>query len=390
MTLIRYSFFLLAFLWMAYGHANTTILEESEDRVVVRSVGEYQMGEGDSKVDARKVALAQAKRLATEKAGTYLESRLKVDGGQVSSRDVTAVAAGYLQSVVLEEDVSLEANDRMVYRITIRAEVDKTALREKVKDLREDPKKDARIKKLQKRNGQLEKRLRDLTERIQEVKDARAEALFQQREKVLTQISENRAQVKKTLEGKTMLDLAQQGERRWKRIKNKLKTHFWPKLKEQAHFELGKLSADRNGDGSSNVSIRVTAGVNSGEALAWLRKHMTLASHVDAGHERESVLTGFSKFDNEGADKKRPYSKKLFNEIVGSTFGVEVHLGDLAKRVDLLAGDCGFMGDDNCLVGRMTREVTFSNVPNTKLQELSEVKARIIAKDRHGDPIHLP
>lgn len=375
---------LLILFWATAGHTDTQILEENDQRVVTRTSVEYQMGEGDSVVDARKVALAKAKRLATEKAGTYLESRLEIEGSEVSSREVTAIAAGYLQAEVKKEDLSTGDDLQRVYHLTLQAEVDKRALREKVQDLREDPQKDARIEKLQTRNDELEQRLNTLTQRIQDVKDARAEELFKQREQVLTQITQNRDQVKKTMEGGTLLDLVNQGERKWKKIKRQMRSLLWPMLREHSDFELGRMSASRNDDGTSDVSVIVKAGIEnekSNEALQWLSEYLDF--YIPWGNNSLDQLNVL-EYNNEGARQKTAHTKRIFDRIHDSRFGVQVKLGDRRQFVSLIEKGSGIDRGEMYFILNKKVKVQFEGVSDQELRNLNGVEAKWFAEDPSG------
>ena len=58
------------------------------------ATGEYRMGDNDTRTDAKRLALLDAKRLALEQAGTYLESVTEVKNLQVSRDELRAYTAG--------------------------------------------------------------------------------------------------------------------------------------------------------------------------------------------------------------------------------------------------------------------------------------------------------
>lgn len=63
----------------------------------ITATGEYRMGDNDTRTDAKRLALLDAKRLALEKAGTYLESVTEIKNLQVSHDELRAYTAGIVE-----------------------------------------------------------------------------------------------------------------------------------------------------------------------------------------------------------------------------------------------------------------------------------------------------
>jgi hypothetical protein len=63
----------------------------------ITATGEYRMGDNDTRTDAKRLALMDAKRLALEQAGTYLESVTEVKNLQVSRDEIRTYAAGIVE-----------------------------------------------------------------------------------------------------------------------------------------------------------------------------------------------------------------------------------------------------------------------------------------------------
>lgn len=63
-------------------------------------IGEYRMGDNDTRADAKRLALLDAKRLALEQAGTYLESLTEAKNLQVSGDELRAYTAGIVEVMV--------------------------------------------------------------------------------------------------------------------------------------------------------------------------------------------------------------------------------------------------------------------------------------------------
>ena len=102
----------------------------------VETIGEYVMGDRDTKADARKIALEHAKLLAVEKIGTYLESETVVKDNQVTKDEIRTFASAIVKTVVLSEDLKLLENKTTIFIINIMANVDISLLEKKIKEIK--------------------------------------------------------------------------------------------------------------------------------------------------------------------------------------------------------------------------------------------------------------
>lgn len=106
---------------------------------VVTVEGKYAMGDLDTKKDARTLAIMEAKRIALEKAGTYIESSTEVKNFSLTKDQINTLAAGIMSVDVLKEEWKM-AGENMVALVLIRATIDTTHLRERIHDLHDEKK----------------------------------------------------------------------------------------------------------------------------------------------------------------------------------------------------------------------------------------------------------
>jgi tetratricopeptide (TPR) repeat protein len=88
------SFFAFLLLLGVNSHAEVEIIEADST---------YIMGDNDSKVDARRIALQEAKRKALELAGTYIENLTQVQNYQLTNDEIKSYTAGILETEVVSE-----------------------------------------------------------------------------------------------------------------------------------------------------------------------------------------------------------------------------------------------------------------------------------------------
>ena len=101
----------------------------------VITTGKYVMGDLDTKTKAKKFALLDAKKLAMEKAGTYLRSFSEVDGLHLTRDEVLSLAAGTMSVEILEETWEMQGQNPVI-TITIKAKIDTSDLEKEIEDLR--------------------------------------------------------------------------------------------------------------------------------------------------------------------------------------------------------------------------------------------------------------
>ena len=92
------------------------------------------MGDNDTRTDAKRLALLDAKRLALEQAGTYLESITEVKNLQVTHDELRAYTAGIIEVIEQATKDVMEGATHIV-RVEVTAKIDKAVLVRQIKQL---------------------------------------------------------------------------------------------------------------------------------------------------------------------------------------------------------------------------------------------------------------
>src|SRR3989338_855178 len=82
--------------------------------------GTYNMGDGETLSVAESRALLQAKRVALEQAGTYVESYSKVINLQLTEDEIQVLASGLMEVTILDKKRSIEG-DGFSFSVKIKA-----------------------------------------------------------------------------------------------------------------------------------------------------------------------------------------------------------------------------------------------------------------------------
>jgi len=97
----------------------------------VVTTGKYVMGDLDTKTKAKKYALLDAKKMAMEKAGTYLRSFSEIDGLHLTRDEVLSLAAGTMSVEIIEETWEMQGQNPVI-TISIKAKIDTSDLEKEI------------------------------------------------------------------------------------------------------------------------------------------------------------------------------------------------------------------------------------------------------------------
>ena len=104
---------------------------------VVTSSGEYRMGNHDTRIDATRLAIDDAKRQALEQVATYLESMTEVKNLDVTRDEIRTYTAGIV--MVLNQQTSTRLEDgEIVIHVDLTAQVDEHEVIQAIASLREN------------------------------------------------------------------------------------------------------------------------------------------------------------------------------------------------------------------------------------------------------------
>jgi len=100
------------------------------------SEGAYNMGDGETPTVAESRALLNAKRIALEQAGTYVESYTKVINLQLTEDEIKVMASGIMEVTVLDKKRTI-VGDGFKFWVKIKAKVNPDKIAEMAKRVKE-------------------------------------------------------------------------------------------------------------------------------------------------------------------------------------------------------------------------------------------------------------
>jgi len=158
---------------------------------VVTAIGEYRMGDHDTRADAVRLAVETAKRQALEQVATYLESVTEVKDLDVTRDDIRTYTAGVV--MVLDQKISTRLEgETVVIHADLTAQVDPNEVIQAITALRENESAKTELAALRAETDQLHQQLDAANQALATaVSPDQVQALNQQRQDTLNQLQAN-------------------------------------------------------------------------------------------------------------------------------------------------------------------------------------------------------
>ncbi len=173
---------LVLIVWSAAASAEIKVIEADSA---------YVMGDNDSKIDARRIAVQEAKRKALEQAGTYLESVSEVKNYQLTKDEVKAYTAGVVETEIIADEMRGSIEHPEVY-IKTRCKIDTQLLTAAIDRYRDNEDLKEQVQAAAKENDQLKKERDGLVKQLAAEKDrTKAEATRKKLDSVLAREETN-------------------------------------------------------------------------------------------------------------------------------------------------------------------------------------------------------
>ncbi len=162
----RKSLILLVLLLLALAFPSMTSAAEVKEII---AEGTYCMGDGETPTVAEERALLQAKRVAVEQAGTYVESYSKTLNYQLTADEIKVISSGVLEVTVLDRERTVVGSS-INFRVKIKAlvstdKIEDMAAKIKEKSLVDD------YKKLQEDYDKSQQEVAQLKQQLQQTSD---------------------------------------------------------------------------------------------------------------------------------------------------------------------------------------------------------------------------
>jgi hypothetical protein len=137
---------------------------------VIEADSTYVIGDNDSKVDARRIAVQESQRKALELSGTYVSSLTQVKDFQLTKDEVTAYTAGVMETEIVSEEMKGTADRPSIY-IKTRCKIDTDVLLKQIEQFQDNEELKGQLVASQKENDSLKKERDGLQAQLAAEKD---------------------------------------------------------------------------------------------------------------------------------------------------------------------------------------------------------------------------
>jgi hypothetical protein len=147
----------------------------------------YYVGDNDTKNEARKLCLIEAKRKIVEKAGTYISSKSEVTNMELSLDEITAFSASIIKAKIIDEKWRFNEN-QMTVELSLEAEVNNEILSNKIQKIGKSKEFLDRLQNQYNKIKLLEKQITDIKMQLNNTDLKEASKLRKRRVEAITEI----------------------------------------------------------------------------------------------------------------------------------------------------------------------------------------------------------
>jgi len=151
----------------------------SKTKEIIASA-QYILGDNDSKLDGRRIALMEAKRNALEKCGTYIESFTEVKNFQLARDEVRSYSAGILELKEAGEKWD-KLGDNLSITLTIKVMVDEEIVTKQLAAIRKNSETSQELNDAMKKIREYEQKIIAMNRELQVAKTSNNEENKQQK-----------------------------------------------------------------------------------------------------------------------------------------------------------------------------------------------------------------
>jgi hypothetical protein len=149
----------------------------------------YTMGDNDTKNDAKRICFIEAKRLAVEKAGTFIESSTEVKNFQLTRDEIRTFAGAIIKVDIASEEIKFVGESTVIF-MTVKAEVDIDSFRDRVKQIKSDRELETKVNEQQRLLKVMEDKIKNLQRQLTTKDFDEVVKVRQERKQVFERIDE--------------------------------------------------------------------------------------------------------------------------------------------------------------------------------------------------------
>lgn len=154
----------------------------------ISAIGEFRMGDNDTRTDAKRLALLDAKRLALEQTGTYIEGITQIKNFDLTKEEIRAFTAGIVE-VIEEATRTIMEGDTTVVRVNVVVRIDPDVVREQIDSLRKNEEAKAELLRLRVDRDRLMLKVEEQSQQLAALRSKeKTDAISKRRQQVMTEL----------------------------------------------------------------------------------------------------------------------------------------------------------------------------------------------------------
>ncbi|MDE1316459.1 hypothetical protein L9X50_00325 [Vibrio aestuarianus] len=322
------------------AQAAVTVYSEDGKQITLNVTERYVLGDNDTLTSARELTLEQAKKTASDYAGTYVESELQVSNAKITKQQVRVLTAGFLEVLSREDKRSIDENGSVVLDTEAKIKLSKESIRDGLAKLKSDPERKAKMDALEQDNQRLRNDVLELTRKINE--GARTD-LLAEREAVLVKLDSNRAATKKSFEQGTLFQLAMLDGQDYDLAKQAIDRDVFGYFKSQTKITLGNPTFKKNPNRTYDVHVPVSWNVTMKPVQEVLSKYLVVR---DKGGNYPPYTLSVPHYQNSKDRQIKPYSSELLQYMIKHTVAIELEAAGKLGYLPLSGETSFFAGED--------------------------------------------
>jgi len=186
-------------------YAGVSVSKETKKILTLEVVNKYIMGDADSRLDAKRIAMTEAKRIASEYAGTYIESETVVQDFEVTLDEIKTYTSANMRADKISDKFSQTKSGLQKYILKVRVKVDKKSLVSGIKRMMKSQEERDKIQLIIDENRRLHSQLAGLNSKIRSAgrkNDAElSDKLYKERASVLNKVTGHFNKLSKDIDG---------------------------------------------------------------------------------------------------------------------------------------------------------------------------------------------
>lgn len=377
--------------------AQVEVLEDTQSELLLEVTDVFVLGDNDTLIDARNISIEQAKKSASDFAGTYVEQSLVVTGDNLSQHHIRVLTAGYLEVLNTTEQKRLNDNGHISLTTTSTIRLPKDSVKNGITRLRSDSSSLDSLKRLEEDNQQLRAELARVSALLESSSLHGPEnhsGLSERRGELLVKLERQRSLVRHFFEQGDLLRKARSDDMAFEIARFRFEDEVLEHFKRNTEISLSEPEFTDNGNGTYNMRVFIAWDTPIEETKPFWQSYFNI---LEPNPMNEFTLyltdTNNSKNKQRNAFTQALYkdvkSKALIIRVTAGTYSAEIPVSAVVDAFDYFRPESGNIYKLQYKADRNTdafvhygihNPVTFEAIPSAELSQLTRVTADIVIK----------